>query len=303
MSKGLLREQPAPRSQTGVVLCADDFAMTNGISRAIVELADAGRISATSAMTNSAHWPSHATWLARIRGQIAVGLHLNLTLGSPLGPMPNIAPNRQFPALSAIAFSALAGTVNRAELRAEIERQVQAFESELGFPPDHIDGHQHVHALPVIRTVLLDVLKQRYRANQVRPLLRDPSDNVLTVLKRGRARRKTLALVAMSKGFRAAAKSAGFSCNEGFGGVTDFSANQAGVDFAAANIAPGPRQMVMCHPGFVDDELTRLDPVTGRRQREFDALMRGDFAAPLWRPRRTAGGGCIVWSEEWTGAK
>ena len=90
----------------GVFLCADDFAMTNGVSRAIVELADAGRISATSAMTTSAHWPAHATWLARVRGTIATGLHLNLTLGAPVSAMSKLAPDRRFPVIGRLTTMA-----------------------------------------------------------------------------------------------------------------------------------------------------------------------------------------------------
>ena len=283
----------------GIILCADDFAMTNGISRGIIELAEAGRISATSAMTTQPHWPSHATWLARVRGHIATGLHLNLTLGAPLGPIPRLAPNGRFGSIGEVTARAMLGLIDRRELRAEIERQFAAFESELGFAPDHVDGHQHVHALPIIRTVLIDVLATRYAHRPQRPLLRNPADRRARIVTRGGARRKALTLAAFSAGFAAAARSAGFTCNDGFGGVTDFSASNVAVDFAAACRAPGPRHLVMCHPGFVDDELARIDPVTIRRQCEYDDLMRGAFPATIWRPQRSASGDPIPWTTAW----
>ena len=42
-----------------------------------------------------------------------------------------------------------------------------------------------------------------------------------------------------------------------------------------------PNGLVMCHPGFVDDELVRLDPLTTQREREFAFLAGDAFPAVL----------------------
>ena len=47
-------------------------------------------------------------------------------------------------------------------LRDEIHRQLDAFEDHMERPPAHIDGHQHIHALPQIREALLDIVQHRY---------------------------------------------------------------------------------------------------------------------------------------------
>ena len=47
-------------AQRMIILCADDYAMTEGVSRAIGELAAAQRLSATSVMVTSPHWPATA---------------------------------------------------------------------------------------------------------------------------------------------------------------------------------------------------------------------------------------------------
>jgi chitin disaccharide deacetylase len=60
--------------------------------------------------------------------------------------------------------------------------------------------------------------------------------------------------------------------------------------------------MVMCHPGFVDAELTKLDPITDRRQREFDYLTSAGFPLPLWRPQRSVAGDPVAWAAAWTGS-
>ena len=80
-----------------VILCADDFAMTRGISEGILALAEANRLSATCAMVNMPHWPSQAAAAVALRDRFALGLHLNLTFGAPLGAMPLLAPGGEFP--------------------------------------------------------------------------------------------------------------------------------------------------------------------------------------------------------------
>src|SRR5689334_15435364 len=107
-----------------VVLCADDFGLSDGVSCGILELARNGRLSATSAMTNLPGWRRAAPQLAELRGEIAVGLHLNLTAGPPLGTMPRLAPRGAMPALAALVRSALTGTLPIAEIEGEIERQL-----------------------------------------------------------------------------------------------------------------------------------------------------------------------------------
>lgn len=289
------------RARPGIILCADDYAMTNGISRSIVELAEAGRLSATSALTTSAHWPSHATWIARVRDRAAVGLHLNLTLGAPLGAMAKLAPSGRLPGIGDITALALRGTLDRDEIAAEIDRQLVAFEAEIGLAPDHLDGHQHVHVLPIVRDALADVLAQRYGSTPRRPLVRDPADTARRIVVRGRSVAKALAISWLARGFGRKMRALGFATNDGFAGVTDFNQENDQADFSAALKAPGPRHLVMCHPGFVDDELTRLDPVTTRRRAEHETLAAGAFAATVWRPERTVGADPIDWPGEWQG--
>lgn len=291
--------EPAGASPSDVLLCADDFAMTNGVSQAIIELAEAGRLSAVSAFTTSSHWPSHATWLARVRGKVAVGLHFNLTFGRPLGPMPGVANGGAFPALGSLVAQSVLRRLDEAEIADEFDSQCTAFEAEMGFPPDHIDGHQHVHALPVVRSATLSVVLRRYGRSAVKPLLRSPADSPFRILARGRHAAKAAALSFLSAGFGSAARRAGFPCNDGFSGVTAFSATDVETDFASACKARGPRHMVMCHPGFLDAELLRLDAIAARRAAEFKMLSSGGLDVPLWRPRRTNMGHPVDWQREW----
>jgi predicted glycoside hydrolase/deacetylase ChbG (UPF0249 family) len=279
-----------------IILCADDYALTEGVSRAVGELAAARRLSATSAMVTTPCWPAMAQRLAVHRGRIAVGLHLNLTLGAPLGAMPRFAPGGMFPRRNTLLVRALLGLVSRAEIRAEVERQLDSFERHLGFPPDHIDGHEHVHVLPGIRRSLLDVVSQRYSGPK--PLLRDPADSWSAIAARGGVQGKAKAIAALAYGFGDDAGQRGLPTNAGFSGFSSFDVNEPfAEELERALRQPGPRHIVMCHPGHPDAELAALDSVVERRRMEYEALMRdASLVDRIWRPARGTDGPPVDWS-------
>ena len=255
----------------GFVLCADDFAMTAGISHGILELLAHRRLSATGAMTNRPHWPEFAGALADFDGLADLGVHLNLTCGKPLRAMPNFAPGGELPALSAVLKMAMMRRLPATEIANEINTQLDAFELVMGRAPDFIDGHQHVHGLAGVSKVFIDVLNRRYPVSGRRPYIRVSADRVTRILRRGQFAAKALQVRQLSRGFGAALEDADFRTNDGFAGFSGFDANaDYGAQFESYLRAPGARHLVMCHPGLVDDELAGLDPVTDSRERELE---------------------------------
>ena len=116
------------------------------------------------------------------RGRDAdIGLHFNLTLGRPLSSMPKFAPNGEFPPLSQVVRMAYGGRLPMDEIRVEIDRQFDRFEAVTDRPPDHVDGHQHIHVLPGIRTALLDAMAARRLGGRV--WVRDAGDGVHRILR------------------------------------------------------------------------------------------------------------------------
>jgi predicted glycoside hydrolase/deacetylase ChbG (UPF0249 family) len=248
-------------------------------------------------MVTTPHWPAMAQRLVIHRGRIAIGLHLNLTLGAPLGPMPSFAPAGRFPSRNGVLARALSGYLYPREIEGEIERQLDAFERHLGFPPDHIDGHEHMHVLPGIRHGLIDVVARRYPG--IRPLLRDPSDSRQAIAARGSPRLKAMMVAALALGFGSGARRLGIPTNHGFSGFSRFDpAVPYAEELERALRRPGRRHIVMCHPGHADAELAALDPVVDRRRMEYDALMRdASLIERLWRPSRSSDGPPVDWSQ------
>ena len=180
-------------------LCADDYALTPGVSRGILEMLAAGRLTAVSVMVTEPGWPAAAGELRPFLSSADIGLHFNLTLGSPLGAMPGFGASSNFPALALLVRSALLGRLPVTEIGAEIARQIDAFTQHFGRLPDYVDGHQHVHALPGIRDALLRTLREQGLAGRL--WLRDPSDRWDAILARP-LKGKALAVAALSAGFR-----------------------------------------------------------------------------------------------------
>lgn len=267
-------------SKRSVVLCADDFGLSDGVSRGILELAEMGRLSATGAMTNMPGWRRMASCLRPLKGRIEIGLHLNLTTGVPLGPMPQLAPSGTFPPLKELMVGALRRKLPDQEIREEIARQLDAFVEEHGGAPSFVDGHQHVHVLPVIRPMLIAVLEERGLSGRI--WLRNPSDRLAAILRRPIGRNKALIVRGLARGFDKAAHMAGFRTNNGFSGFAplDLSVPAARV-FEEAFSQLGTHPLVMCHPGYVDDELRTLDPALESREEELAYLKSDAFAALL----------------------
>jgi hypothetical protein len=103
----------------------------------------------------------------------------------------------------------------------------------------------------------------------------------------------------LSAGFRSAARKRGFLTNTTFAGVSSFDSRRPyALELAAALRRGGACHLVMCHPGYADAELSRVDPVVQRREEELAALMEemSAPAVPLWRPSRAADGPAVAWA-------
>ena len=275
-----------------LILCADDYALSPGVTRGILDALAMGRLNATGAMTNRPIWKEAAPDVAAFADRADIGLHLNLTFGAPLGAMPGLAPSGAFPRLGPFLKAARAGLLPREEVRAEIARQLDAFEDAMGRAPDFVDGHQHAHILPGVRDWLLEELVRRGLAGRL--WLRDSADRLPRILARRIELPKALVLASLGRGFATQAHRHGFHTNDGFSGFSAFDARRHyGRDFARYLVSPGARHLVMCHPGHLDDDPSAGDEVTASRPNELAFLLSDGFVAAL----HTAGLSLRRWSK------
>lgn len=221
-----------------ITLCADDFALHPAIDAAVQQLAEQGRLSATSCMSTAPRWREAARALPALRNRLAVGLHFNLTENHGA---------RQSIGIGQIIAQAYARRLSVEALRSAWRQQLDAFEDALGTPPDYIDGHQHVHQLPLVRAVMLDELQSRYGDHQLRPWIRSttPAGPL-----RWQVKAATIALLGgytLTRQLRARA----WAMNTGFAGVYGFDAPTPAAynaHMAQWLAACSDGSLLMCHP-------------------------------------------------------
>jgi predicted glycoside hydrolase/deacetylase ChbG (UPF0249 family) len=264
-----------------IILCADDYGISRGVSRAIRDLLAAGRINATSVMVVPAAFDSaEAEALGAVRGpddkRPAIGLHVTLT--APFKPLAGGFPHLDDGRFCSLRDMMRRGVGRRLEIAAvatEIAAQIDAFKKAFGRPPDFVDGHQHVQLFPQLRDAFLRSVIEHAPNAWVRqcgrPAFGRPFGN-----------RKGLLLDVLSVAFRRKARRFGLRFNPAFAGSYDFVPD---ADFS--KLFPGFLRdlpdggLLMCHPGFVDAELERLDSLTTLREREYAYFKSDRFTQVL----------------------
>lgn len=273
-----MNEAAQPRR---IWLCADDYGLSPGVNRAIRDLIERGRLNATSVMV---------VGTAIDRGEIdaleaaakssvrcAIGLHV--TLSAPFRPLTmHFRPldGDMFVSFPKLLRAGLTRRLDREMIRAEVTVQLATFADKFGRVPDFVDGHQHVQLYPQVRDAFVEAVAEAAPKAWVRQGGRNRP------LAHRLGSPKALLLDVLSAQFRRRAREADLAFNPGFAGAYDFTRR---ADFGALMrefIAGLPEQgLIMCHPGFVDEALTSLDPMTDVREREHAFLASDAFPALL----------------------
>lgn len=261
-----------------VIICADDFAQSAAIDHAVIELIEGGVLTATSCMTLSPRWPDSAPQLtAKLRAKADVGLHLDFTQYAQALRMHH----------GVLVLRSLLRMLDSHAVRLNIRQQLDAFEQGVGTPPDYVDGHLHVHQLPVIRDVLVYELQQRYGQLPVekRPWLRISSPPA------GSGFKARIIHWLGAKALQAAATAAGFKVSPCLLGVYDFKGDEAKYQAHWRNWARQLQQFVvqenrlppvlMCHPSKPINAMDGNDPIAHARVNEWRLMQSPTFAAWL----------------------
>src|SRR5947209_5616303 len=110
-----------------LVVIADDFGMGPETSRAIIELASAGRITGTVLLVNSPHAEQAVRAWRRAGQPVEVGWHPCLTLDRPILPparVPTLVDSEgRFRPLSRFLRRAFTGRLRAEEVRDELQAQ------------------------------------------------------------------------------------------------------------------------------------------------------------------------------------
>jgi len=124
-----------------LIVNADDFGLSPGVNRGIIECHENGIVTSASLMVR---WPAaaEAAEYARARPRLGVGLHIDLGEWA--------YRNEEWTCLYEVV-----PTGDPAAVAEHVVRQVDAFRRLMGRDPTHLDSHQHVHREEPARSAVL----------------------------------------------------------------------------------------------------------------------------------------------------
>ncbi len=264
------RSRAGMRGPARLIVNADDFGLCSAVDRGVVEAFDRGVVTSASLLPTGDSF-AEAAALARERPSLGLGVHLALTQTRPILPARDVRSlvdgSGRFPShwtsfLARYLRRAIRGRELEAELRAQIEAVGAA-----GLSVSHLDGHQHVHMLPGVLSMVA-CLAAEYGIGAVRCPLQGGGRY------RGRAsgrRAGALALRVLARSGRRVLRRHGLRWADDFRGFSEAGAWTA--EHLAHTIAglDGGLVEICCHPG-ADDGIDAQLQWGFRWQQELAAL-------------------------------
>ena len=228
-----------------LIINADDFGLTDGVTQGIVHAIQQGVVTSTTAMTCV---PGAAQRLRHYAPQIpqCIGAHLQLTTGHPLSH-PSLIPTlcgsdgRFHESKSALVRASIR------EILIEWQAQYQ-FLLDLGIQPTHIDTHHHVHKLPNVFEAFCEM-----------------------------ANRLAIPARAVTPSMRLTLQQASIPCPDQmilsfYGDTLDYDNFLSLVTNTSQSAYASSVVEIMCHPGHSCTILPTLSKYTHQRDRELSIL-------------------------------
>ena len=270
-----------------LIVNADDFGLTSGVNRAIVEASHSGIVTSATLMANSRAF-DEAVQLAKSQQQLRVGCHVVLIDGEPLcRELPSLTHGsaRFRSSIKDFALAAVRKRISADEIQRETEAQIRKIQAA-GIRVTHVDTHKHTHLFPhVLRPVLKAAKACGVKAvrNPFEPPRTWPRHLMaipalwMRVVEVGLLQR-------FAASFRKIVAEEGMLSTHGTIGVSATGKLDQRLLTETAQVLPEGTWELVCHPGYLDADLehagTRL---LQSRQVELEALTSGETRAILTR--------------------
>ena len=265
-----------------LIVNADDFGLAESVNDGIIAAHDFGILTSASLLANGSAF-AHAIASSLHSPGLSLGVHLNLSSGAPVSNaalIPSLVNERGELYLNPLrlGIGLLRRRIRLEHIRAELRAQViKVFDA--GVTPTHLDGHLHLHVLPQIAPLVIEIARE-FCIRCIRcpeedletslPLLWRPGGASLAALKRSVI---AYGVTSLAQPFRAQLRTSGLVCADSFCGLahTGF-LNLRTLGELLASIRPGLTEL-MCHPGYASAELQSLGGnLTNARPSELVAL-------------------------------
>lgn len=239
---------------------ADDFGLTGGVNRAILELHRTGSLTSTTLMAR-AEATDEAVQLAQRTPSLGIGCHVVLVDGDPvLAPsavstLADARTGRLHATLGAFLKRLLSGRIRSSEIEAEATAQIQRLRAS-SIRLTHIDTHKHTHMFPaVLRPVL-----RAARAAGIQAVRNpfEPNWSLRATSGAPWVRRTEVRLLrAFEPQFRRIVAEEGFVTTDGAVGVLATGTLDAATVRSFLHALPHGRYELVAHPGYNDAALQR----------------------------------------------
>jgi hopanoid biosynthesis associated protein HpnK len=249
-----------------LIINADDFGLTGGVNRAIVEAHEGGVVSSATLMANGQAFDD-AIALAQCRPRLGVGCHLVLVDGAPLLDPTAVrslldrggsAGNPHFrEGITRFGTLALLGRLRENEIEAEATAQIRKLQAA-GVKVTHLDSHKHTHTFPrVLRPLLRAAASCGVRAIR-NPFERIQGSQLAASPSLWRRWAEVGVLRGLARQFREAVQQAGIATPDGtLAIVATGSLNERLFRLMVEHLPDGTWELV-CHPGYNDADLREV---------------------------------------------
>jgi chitin disaccharide deacetylase len=261
-----------------LIVNADDFGLTVGVTQGILDAHRAGIVTSTTLMANGAAF-DFAVTARRLTPALGVGVHLNLSEGiavSPARGIPTLVDDggRLHLTPGRLLAGLLRGGIDLEEVETELRAQISKA-ARAGISPTHLDAHKHVHVLPGVSDIVIRLARE-FAIPSVRCPLEEPPAplNALRAGKTGRVLKQYLVgrgVAGFASRFRQKLDQAGLEYAAHFYGLSYTGFLNTELVRGLLNWIPEGTSELMCHPGYPDASLAK----TGTRllaQREVEVF-------------------------------
>ncbi len=257
-----------------LIVNADDFGLTRGVNRGIVEAQERGIVTSSTLMANAGAFDEAAGMarsLAEHNARFSVGCHVVLLDGEALLPADRVSSllqpgarngSRQFRVnLNDFVIASFRNKLNPTEIEAEASAQIERLQSA-GVRPSHFDTHKHAHMFPAVLRPLLRAARERGV-----PAVRNPFGRVwplpiVDLLRKRKLWRRFAELNVLrnfATRFRREVEAHGLRATDGSLAVLVTGCLDLKLFTAIADSIPEGTWEFVCHPGYNDADLDKID--------------------------------------------